>query len=63
MTSFFVAAIASYVKLLKRKQIDAAFAGMAGDADYQKQAHLIAEEFTTSDWEAFELAERETAEA
>jgi hypothetical protein len=56
---FFVAALLAYVKLLKRKQTDAAFAGMAEDTDYQKYSRLIAEEFSQSDWEAFTLAERE----
>jgi hypothetical protein len=36
---------------------------MAEDADYQKEAKLIAEEFGQSDWEAFELIEREPVEA
>jgi hypothetical protein len=57
LNDFLVAAIASYVKLVKRKQIDAAFAGMADDADYQKEALLIAEQFAQSDWEALEIAE------
>jgi len=57
---FFVAALLAYVKLLKRKQTDAQFAAMAEDTDYQKDARLIAEEFTQSDWEAFEAAERES---
>jgi len=57
---FFVAALFAYVKLLKRKQMDAAFAEMAEDTDYQKDSRLIAEEFSQSDWEAFESAERES---
>jgi hypothetical protein len=54
INDFFVAAVCAYVKLLHRKQIDAAFATMAEDADYQKEARLIAEEFTQSDWEALQ---------
>jgi hypothetical protein len=54
INDFFVAAIRAYVKLLQRKQIDAGFAGMAEDADYRKEAKLIGEEFSQSDWEAFE---------
>ncbi|MFZ0738733.1 MAG: hypothetical protein WCA98_01480 [Candidatus Acidiferrales bacterium] len=54
MNGFFVTAIVAYLKLLKRKQIDAKFAAMAEDADYQKESKLISEEFTQSDWEAFE---------
>jgi len=59
LSTFFVTAIASYVRLLKRKQIDAQFALMADDSDYQKQAKLISEEFSQSDWDAFERAEQE----
>lgn len=58
INDFFIAAICAYVKLVKRKQIDAAFAGMAEDTDYQTQSRLIGEEFSQSDWEAFEAAQR-----
>jgi len=63
INDFFVAAICAYVKLLHRKQIDAKFAKMAEDVDYQKDAKLIDEEFGPADWEAFELTEREPVEA
>jgi hypothetical protein len=63
INDFFVAAICAYVKLLHRKQIDADFARMAEDTDYQKDIKLIDEEFGNSDWEAFELAERDPVEA
>jgi hypothetical protein len=33
INDFFIAAICAYVKLMKRKQIDAAFAEMAEDTD------------------------------
>jgi hypothetical protein len=59
INSFFVAAILAYVKLIKRKQIDAKFAAMSEDSDYQKGAKLISEEFSQSDWEAFERAEKD----
>jgi hypothetical protein len=62
INDFFVAAICNYVKLLRRKKIDAAFASIAEDADYQKQATLIAEEFSQSDWEALEISERDPSE-
>jgi hypothetical protein len=55
LNDFFVTAIQAYVKLHKRRQIDAAFAMMAEDADYQKDANLLAEEFEASDWEALGL--------
>ncbi|OLE41045.1 MAG: hypothetical protein AUI36_24835 [Cyanobacteria bacterium 13_1_40CM_2_61_4] len=59
INDFFVAAILAYVKLLRRKRIDAAYACMSEDADYQKEAKLIAEEFSQSDWDALEIGERE----
>jgi len=55
----FVTAMCGYVKVLGRSQIDRSFVEMKEDADYQKEARLIAEEFSPSDWEAFEFAERE----
>jgi hypothetical protein len=63
VNDFFVAAICAYVKMLHRKQIDADFAKMAEDVDYQKEAKLLDEEFSASDWEAFEISEREPIEA
>jgi hypothetical protein len=54
MNGLFVAAISAYVKLLKRKQIDAKFRAMADDDAYQKETQLISEEFSQSDWEALE---------
>ena len=59
MNSFFVAAVHAYVKLIRRKQIDAKFSTMAEDRDYQKEAKLISEEFSQSDWEAFERVEKD----
>jgi hypothetical protein len=57
LNDFFVAAIKAYLKLHHRRRIDAAFAGMAEDASYQKEATLLAEEFEQSDWEALQLAD------
>jgi hypothetical protein len=59
ISAFFVTAIVAYLKLLKRKQIDAKFAAMAEDSDYQKEAKLISEEFSQSDWEAFESVQKD----
>lgn len=52
LNDFFVAAIQAYVKLQKRRQIDAAFAAMAGDVEYQREASFLSHEFEQSDWEA-----------
>jgi hypothetical protein len=56
LNDLMVAALTSYLKVYKRRQIDAAFAGMAKDANYQKEAELLAEGFQYSDWEAIKLA-------
>ena len=60
INGFFVSAIRAYVNLIKRRQIDAQFAGMSRDSDYQKGAVRISEEFGPSDWEAFERAEKDS---
>jgi len=59
LNDLIVAAITAYLKMYQRKQIDAAFAGMAEDANYQKEAKLLAEEFEVSDWEALRLEEKD----
>jgi hypothetical protein len=46
------------VSLLKRKALDAQFAEMSKDTDYQKNAQLILDEFEGSDWEAANFLER-----
>src|SRR5579864_6462011 len=55
LNDLIVSAVKAYLKLYERRRIDTAFAGMAGDADYQKEAALLAEEFEYSDWEALRL--------
>jgi len=57
LNDFFITAIQAYIKLHQRRQIDAAFASMAEDADYQKEASLLAVEFEASDWDALRLGE------
>jgi hypothetical protein len=57
LNDLIVAALKAYLKMYKRRQIDAAFAGIAQDADYQKEASLLAEEFSYSDWEALQIGE------
>jgi hypothetical protein len=63
MNEFIVLAMASFLKSYKRRQIDAAFAEMARDADYQKEAALISEQFEHSDWEALAITEQDVEEA
>lgn len=59
LNDLIVMAITNYLKMYKRRQIDAAFGGMAEDADYQKEAKLLAEEFDYSDWEALGIGEND----
>jgi hypothetical protein len=58
-----VTAIRTYLKMLRRKRIDAEFAPMAEDSGYQQQAKLLLEEFAPSDWEAMALSGKEPAGA
>ena len=59
LNDFIVSAVKAYLKLYQRRQIDAAFAKMAEDANYQKEATLLTEEFERSDWEALRLEEED----
>jgi hypothetical protein len=43
---------------LSEKEIDAVFAGMASDPDYQKDAVRMVQEFGHSDWSAFKATEK-----
>lgn len=63
VNDFFVAAINAYVKLLERREIDARFAAMGEDVIYQREAKLIAGEFSASDWESLEIAEKHLRDA
>jgi len=57
INDFIVKSMILRVSLLKRKELDAQFAGMSKDKDYRKNAHLILEEFEGSDWEAAKFLE------
>ena len=50
---FVVQAIEEKVRRLMEAEIDAAFAQMANDSDYQRGSIALANEFERSDWEAF----------
>jgi hypothetical protein len=51
---FVVQAIVEKVRRLTEAEIDAAFAHMAKDENYQGSAIALAAEFEKSDWEAFQ---------
>ena len=52
------AALRRELAALERAAIDATFAEMAYDQDYQEEALRIAKEFARADWEAFQIAEQ-----
>jgi len=58
INDFIVKSMKLRVSLLKRKALDAQFAEMSKDTDYQKNAQLILDEFEGSDWEAANFLER-----
>ncbi len=57
LNDLIVQAVSAYLKMYKRRQIDMAFAAMAKDAEYQKEANLLAEDFAQADWEALKIGE------
>jgi Arc/MetJ-type ribon-helix-helix transcriptional regulator len=57
MNDFIVRSVRLRIDVIKRKELDAKFAGMSEDAAYQKESTLMAEEFESSDWETASLLE------
>lgn len=54
---FVATALRKELAAIRRAEIDAEFAHMATDAEYQAEALAICEEFAVSDWEAFQIGE------
>ncbi len=54
-----VKALTAYVKAMERRAIDDAFRPMASDKRYQREALRIAKQFSASDSETIEIAERD----
>jgi len=52
-----ITALEYFMDYVERQAIDAQFAAMADDKEYHALSLTLAEEFTSSDWEAFELGE------
>ena len=53
---FLDVALKNQLAASRRAAIDAAFAGMADDSDYQREASRIAAEFETADHESLKLS-------
>jgi hypothetical protein len=51
VNQFIVKSMRLRIDILQRRELDAKFAEMSEDTDYQKEANLIAQEFEISDWE------------
>jgi hypothetical protein len=52
---FIVKSMQLRISILKRRELDAKFSGMSKDADYKRDAQLMAEEFESSDSETAKL--------
>ena len=55
---FLAMALVNQLAELRRTAIDAAFAAMASDSSYQREATATARAFEAADWEALVIAER-----
>jgi hypothetical protein len=56
---FVIQAVEEKVRRLTEQDIDAAFAGMANDPDYQRESIALARDFQTSDWESLKSESNE----
>jgi Arc/MetJ-type ribon-helix-helix transcriptional regulator len=56
LNDFMVEAVEDKLRQITEKEIDAAFAGMGQDEEYQREAVALARSFDQSDWEAFRVA-------
>jgi len=54
LNEFLVEAVAEKLRRFRNRQIDAAFAEMAGDESYRSEALALADSFEQSDWEAYQ---------
>jgi metal-responsive CopG/Arc/MetJ family transcriptional regulator len=54
---FVARAIRNELAALLRAEIDAEFAEMANDTEYQAEVEILNKEFVQADWEAFKLGE------
>ena len=57
---FIAEAISSHLAAIEKAEIDAAFAEMANDIEYQQEALQIEAEFAQASWEALELGESQS---
>ena len=57
LNDLLVDSLTERLKQLRRQRIDAEFAGMKNDVQYQRGSTAMAEHFAASGWEALRLAE------
>jgi len=60
LNDLLVESLEAKLKQLRRERIDAEFAGMKNDAQYQKEANKIMQEFASNDTETIRVAERKS---
>lgn len=58
MNDLLVESLSDRLKELRRDQIDAEFAHMKTDEQYQRESETLSDDFATSDWEALQSAEK-----
>jgi hypothetical protein len=63
LNDFIVNAVCAYLEMLRRREIDSAFAAMSGDASFQREAEEVTRSFQESDWEALQLHEKDSERA
>jgi hypothetical protein len=63
LNDFIVNAISAYLAMLRRRELDASFAGMAHDPAYRQEAEEVAASFQESDWEALAQHEKDSEPA
>lgn len=56
-TEFLEKALVMRLEAQRREEIDAAFAQMASDPDFQREAEQMCDEFAAADWESLRSVE------
>ena len=60
LNDLLIDSLSQRLKQLRRERIDAEFAKMKNDAQYQRESEAITNQFSVSDWEALRSAEKRT---
>lgn len=55
LNDLMISALKDYLRMMRRAEVDAGFAEMANDPDFQRETEQIMKEFEYADAEAFRL--------